>query len=187
MTRRELVQWLEDHPLDLLKMALKLWPVQAGIITAEDAVQEGLRRVFKTENYRALRSGVKITSWLMKSVASAALNAADKRSSREQPGGDPIGAEVAHGNGHGDDLGTLPEPDEYAFHERDDEIDEEDAAEVAAEMETFIEEQGSRIGAQNGKRVWAKRPYQTWVVAGRVVATTDPKQTVGNLYTCREE
>lgn len=182
MTRRELTRWLEDHPLDLWKMALKLWPVRTGIISAADAVQDGLRRIIETQSYRALRPGVKVSSWLMKSVASAALNAVDKRSSREQPGGDPIGAEVAPGNGHGDDLGTLPEP-EYAFHERDDEIDEEDAA----EMDTFIEEQGTRIGAQNPKRIWTKRPHQTWVVAGRVVATTDPKQTVGNLYTCREE
>src|SRR6202022_3000874 len=80
MTRREVVEWLEAHPMDLAKMAQGLWPVRAGFITAEDAVQEGLRRVFETENYRALRSGVKITSWLMKSVASAARNAVDKRS-----------------------------------------------------------------------------------------------------------
>jgi hypothetical protein len=68
-------------------------------------VQEGLRRVFETENYRAMRPGVKISTWLMKSVKSAALNAADKRSSAEQPGFTPVG--------HEDDRETPPDDDVF--------------------------------------------------------------------------
>jgi DNA-directed RNA polymerase specialized sigma24 family protein len=109
----ELKRWLEEHPKDLNKMAVGLWPVQAGIISDEDAVQAGLERIFKTRSYLRLRPGVKVSSWLMKNIKSAALNAADKRSSRERPGFSPVGSEADAGEPHDDALPSIigPDPD----------------------------------------------------------------------------
>jgi len=193
VTRRELVQWLEAHPMDLLKMAVHLWPVERGIISAEDAVQEGLRRVFDTENYRAMRPGVKTSTWLMKSVKSAALNAADKRSSAEVPGFTPVG--------HEEDRETPPDDDVfYPLHGLKDSEDRAEEPldihvggiehevplnpEDIAEQMTFLEAEAERAKAQDSARIWTEQQHRTWVSRdGRVVATTDPLQTVGNLRT----
>jgi len=194
VTRKELVQWLEAHPKDLLKMAVHLWPVEARIISAEDAVQEGLRRVFDTENYRAMRPGVKISTWLMKSVKSAALNAADKSSSAEQPGFKSVGHED-------DDVETPPDDDVfYPLHGLKDSEDRAEEpldihvggiehevpldTEELAEREAFRQAEAARAKTQDKARIWTERQHRTWVSRdGRVVATTDPLQTVGNLRT----
>lgn len=197
VTRSELVQWLEAHPTDLLKMAAHLWPVEARIISAEEAVQEGLRRVFETENYRAMRPGVKISTWLMKSVKSAALNAADKRSSAEQPGFKAVG--------HDEDVETPPDDDVfYPLHGLKDSADRaeepldmhvggiEDEAlldtEELAEREAIRQAEAERAKTQDSARIWTRRPHRTWVSRdGRVVATTDPLETVGNFRTYMRE
>jgi hypothetical protein len=193
VTRRELVKWLEAHPMDLAKMAVHLWPVEAGIISVEDAVQEGLRRIFDTENYRAMHPGVKISTWLMKSVKSAALNAADKRSSAEQPGFKAVG--------HEEDVETPPDDDVfYPLHGLKDSADRAEEPfdihvggiehevpldpEELAEQEAFRQAEAARDKAQDSARIWTERQHRTWLSRdGRVVATTDPLQTVGNLRT----
>jgi len=189
------VQWLEAHPMDLVKMAAHLWPVEAKVISAEDAVQEGLRRVFDTENYRAMRPGVKISTWLMKSVKSAALNAADKRSSAEQPGFKAVGHDVDVEARDEDVTRPVVDPLEEADPDPLEQdfgmIEREDAtldSEDLAEREAFRQAEAERAKAQDSARVWTKRQHMTWLSRdGRVVATTDPLETVGNFRTCMRE
>lgn len=190
VTRRELVKWLEAHSMDLVKMAAKLWPVESRIISAEDAVQEGLRRVFDTENYRAMRRGVKVSTWLMKSVKSAALNAADKRSSAEQPGFKAVGFDDDRKAPDADDVNYPSidplDRDEVPIDQNFGGVDYElpPDPEELAEQEAFRQAEAARAKAQDSARVWTERRHVTWLSKdGRVVATTDPLQTVGNLRT----